>query len=239
MTGKSIAAFGFVLLCGCGLWGCEAGERVRTGPLTHEAKSIDMGKYEMARIELRMGAGELSVEGNSPKLLDADFLYNVPSWKPIVESNTSSFRADVKIEQPPHAGAMGNRQYKWDLHLNNALPMNLVTNLGAGEARMDLGALNLRSLQIHMGVGSLRLDLRGNPKSDYNVEIHGGVGEATVFLPKQAGISATARGGIGDIQVEGLENRGGRWINEAYGRAPVRIHLDIAGGVGNIRLVAE
>lgn len=234
MTAKYLAMIGIIALGGCGVE-----ERVRTGPVQHENTAIEMGKFEMARIELKMGAGELSVQGDSPKLLDADFLYNVPSWKPIVDSNTSSFRADVKIEQPSHGGSVGNTQYKWDLHLNNDVPMNLVTNLGAGEAKMNLGAVNLRSLQIHMGVGSLRLDLRGMPKADYNVEIHGGVGEATVLLPKEAGISADARGGIGDIQVQGLENRNGRWINEAYDRAPVRIHLDIAGGVGDIRLIAE
>lgn len=234
MIGKYLAIIGLIALGGCGIE-----ERVRTGPVQHETTAVEMGKFEMARIELKMGAGELSVQGDSPKLLDADFLYNVPSWKPVVDSNTSSFRADIKIEQPSHGSSAGNTQYKWDLHLNNDVPMNLVTNLGAGEAKMNLGALNLRSLQIHMGVGSLQLDLRGKPRADYNVEIHGGVGEATVFLPKEAGISADARGGIGDIQVEGLENRNGRWINEAYDRAPVRIHLDIAGGVGDIRLIAE
>src|SRR6202035_2647595 len=100
--------------------------------------------------------------------------------------------------------------------------------LGTGEARMNLGSARLQSLQVNMGVGELHLDLRGHPTKDYDVEIHGGVGEATVLLPNSVGISATAKGGIGDISVEGMQKRNGRWENEAYARAPVRIRLDIS-----------
>jgi hypothetical protein len=229
---KRVLAALATLLCGCQV------SRVSTGALTHESRVVELGKYEMARVELKMGAGEMHVEGGSPKLLEADFLYNVPSWKPRVETSSSSFRADIKIEQPGGTAA-GDTQYKWDLRLNNDTPVDMVTQLGAGEAQMNLGSVNLRSLRVNMGVGSLRLDLRGSPRSDCDIQIHGGVGEAVVLLPKKAGISATAKGGIGEIQVEGLERRGERWVNPAREHAAVEIHLEITGGVGDIRLVAE
>ena len=124
-------------------------------------------------------------------------------------------------------------------HSNDSVPLNLVAHLGTGKAKMDLGSVQLQNLQIHMDVGELNLDLRGHPTKDYDVEIHGGVGEATVLLPGSVGISATAKGGVGDISVEGLQKRNGRWENDAYSRAPVRIRLDITGGVGDIRLKAE
>jgi predicted membrane protein len=119
------------------------------------------------------------------------------------------------------------------------MPVDIVSRLGVGETRMDLGTIRLRSLRVDVGVGSLRLDLRGTLRSDCDVQIHGGVGEATVLLPKTAGISATAKGGIGDISVEGLEKRDGRWINAARDPKAPSIHIEIEGGVGNIRLVAE
>src|ERR1051325_2665572 len=77
-----------VIAAGCGING------VRTGPVEHESKSIDLDKSEMARVEIKMGAGELRVDGGSPKLMDADFTYNVSSWKPIVRYNSSSFRSE-------------------------------------------------------------------------------------------------------------------------------------------------
>jgi predicted membrane protein len=90
-----------------------------------------------------------------------------------------------------------------------------------------------------MGVGELHLDLRGMPKHDYSVFIRGGVGEASVYLPSGVGIEAEAKGGIGGIETTGLQKRDGRYVNDALGHAKTTVRLDIRGGIGSIRLVAE
>jgi hypothetical protein len=222
-----------LLLAGC------AGRIVAPGPLQHDTQSIELDKAEMARVEIRMGAGELNVAGDSPRLLDADFTYDNSALKPIVKYIPSSFRGRLSIEQPNVHSADSDARYEWTLHLNNQLPLDVVTNLGAGNADMNLGSLNLRSVEVHMGVGNLDMNLRGNPQRDYDVEIHGGVGNATVRLPSNVGIFANASGGIGNIEARGLEKRGGRWVNPGHEEAKVNIHLDVKGGVGNITLVAE
>jgi len=219
------------------LGGCDANFE-RHGSLQHETRSIDLDKSEMARVEIKMGAGELRVDGGSAKLMDADFEYNIASWKPIVRYDASSFRGQLRIEQPGGVHG-GSYVYKWNLRLNDSIPLDLLADLGAGEADLNLGTLNLRSLQVNMGVGEIRLDLRGKPKRDYTVEINGGVGHARVYLPNDVGILATAAGGIGDVSVRGLEKRGGLWINPAHENAPVTIHLDIKGGIGAIEVIAE
>jgi hypothetical protein len=210
-----------------------------SGPLEHFQKSIDLDKSTMARVEIKMGAGELRVDGGSSKLMDADFEYNIPSWRPVVRYEASSFRGELLIEQPGSSHGGHDSRYKWDLRLNDKVPLDIVTHLGAGEAHMNLGSVNLRSVEIHMGVGEVELDLRGKPTRDYNVEIHGGVGQAIVHLPASVGIVANAAGGIGNIDVRGLEKRGGHWINAAHEHSPVTIHLDVKGGIGNIALTAE
>src|SRR5258708_10914542 len=103
---------------------------------------------------------------------------------------------------------------------------------------MNLGSLTLRSVELHMGVGNLDMDLRGNPKRDYDVQIHGGVGNATVRLPANVSIVADASGGIGNIEAQGLEKHGGRWVNRAHSDAKVTIHLDAKVGTRTIRLLA-
>jgi hypothetical protein len=60
-----------------------------------------------------------------------------------------------------------------------------------------------------------------------------------VYLPGDTGVIANATGGIGDVNVRGLEKRGGQWINPAHENAPVTIHLDIKGGIGQIEIIAE
>src|SRR5215472_2496104 len=80
------------------LLGCDVNAH-HVGPIEHQEVHVDMGKYENARLELKMGAGELRLEGGSPRLVEADFAYNVPTWKPYFNARTSGFRADVTVSQ--------------------------------------------------------------------------------------------------------------------------------------------
>jgi predicted membrane protein len=89
-----------------------------------------------------------------------------------------------------------------------------------------------------MGVGECHLDLRGEPKKDYSVQVHGGVGEAEIYLPTGVGVVARAGGGIGEIEIEGdLRKDGGEYVNSQYGKSPVTVRVDVKGGVGSIKLI--
>jgi hypothetical protein len=232
---------GRLLLAGLGilaLTGCDArGRSSYTGTLLHATKAVELDKAEMVRVEMRMGAGELNVEGGSQRLLDADFTFGAPEQEPVVRYEDGSFRGRLTVTEPSHH--MGSSRYEWKLRLNNDVPLDIVTHLGAGNAEMNLGSLNLRGIEVHMGVGNLDMDLRGIPKRDYDVEIHGGVGNASVRLPSGVGVVADAHGGIGNIDAEGLEKHNGRWVSPQREDAKVTVHLDIRGGIGNITLLAN
>jgi hypothetical protein len=208
-----------------------------SGPTRTDTKSIDLDKSELVRVVLKMGAGELNVRGGSTKLMDAEFNYDNPRMRPEVRYDGAGFRGHLQVEEPSNSFHGGSRKYRWDLRFNDEKPLDMEVHFGAGEGRLDLGSLSLRSLEVHMGVGELRLDLRGSPKHDYDVNIHGGVGEATVYLPESVGVSADAKGGIGGINARGLQKRDGRYVNDAYGHSKTTIHLEIRGGIGAINLV--
>ena len=211
-----------------------------TGPVRHDSRSIERDASERVRVDLSMGAGNLMIGGGAQKLLNADFTYNVPSWQPEVRYSSTGTHGDLTIRQPGQGHAqIGRTRYEWDLALNNDVPMDLSLHFGAGEARLRLGSLSLRSVEVDMGVGKLEMDLRGNPKHNYDVRIRGGIGEATVRLPAGVGVYAEGAGGIGEIKTQGLRREGGHWVNDAYEDSKVRIHLDIHGGIGSIRLIAD
>jgi hypothetical protein len=211
-----------------------------TGPMRHESREFDRGAVERLRVELRIGAGELNVRGGAQKLARADFTYNVESWKPVVNYRGDSSSGDLTIEQPGNSHShIGNTTYKWELGLSNNVPVDILAHLGAGESRMDLGSLDLRRVEMDMGVGEVQMDLRGHPKHDYEVHIRGGVGEATVHLPRDVGVFASGHGGIGEIHAEGLRKEGDHWVNDVYQSAKVRIHVDVQGGIGEIRLLVD
>ena len=137
-----------------------------------------------------------------------------------------------------HTSTRGD-DYRWDLKLNDAMPVDLSMDFGVGHGTMKLGSVDLRSLEIRMGVGELSVDLRGTPKHDYTVNVRGGVGHAKIYLPADAGIVVDAKGGIGGLNIRGLEKREGRYFSKAYGHAKATIRVDVAGGIGEIELIAE
>jgi hypothetical protein len=186
------------------------------GPTAHDFRVIEKDSTDPVRVTLNMGAGNLRVGSGTDKLMRADFDYNVPAWKPEVSYTAGK----LTISQPnSHGPHFGNTKYEWDVRLNRGLA--------------------LRHVQVDMGVGTIQMDLRGQPKRDYDVAIHGGVGEATVRVPSDVAVVAEAHGGIGDISARGMRKEDSRYYNDAYGKAKVTIHLDVQGGVGSIHLISE
>jgi len=238
---SAILSFPLAAVIVAGLTGCIHVEQ--TGPLQTDSKSFDLDKSEIVKLDLRMGVGELRVKGGSSKLAETTFEYNVPSWKPTVDYSSTGFRGTLKIEQKSTSkGAFGdNQKNKWDIRVNDTVPIDYDFRFGVGEADLDLGSTNIRSVELHMGVGEVKMNLVGTPKKDYTVNIRGGVGEATIKLPRNVGIVADAKGGIGGIHTTGLVEDGGRYVNEAYRKhtSQVTVRLDIRGGVGAINLYAE
>ena len=119
------------------------------------------------------------------------------------------------------------------------VPIDLRVQMGAGHSNLRLSSVTVKDLEVHMGAGQLDLDLTGERKTSVNGTIEGGVGQATVHLPKNVGVHVEATGGIGSVDARGLTRDGSAYVNEAYGKSPTTIELTIHGGVGEIRLIEE
>ena len=111
--------------------------------------------------------------------------------------------------------------------------------MGAGQGNLRLRGVDVTRLEVHLGAGEVNLDLTGPRKSDLTANLEGGVGHASVRLPKDVGVAATVSGAIGSVQVHGLQKQDGEYRNEAYGKSPRTIRLDIHGGIGDIDLEQE
>lgn len=204
---------------------------------TTEARSVEAGGATSAQVEVEMGAGELRIEGASGKLLDADFRYSVPEWKPEIRYNVSAGRGYLSVRQAPNrAFAAGNQDNRWDLRLSDRLPMDLRINLGAGDGRMKLSGMALRRLDVDIGAGALHLDLTGPWDQDLEAHIRGGVGETTLKLPHETGVRVEAHAGLGGVKAEGLQQSDGYYVNSAYGKPGPRLRLYVNGGIGQINL---
>ncbi|MFN7939575.1 MAG: toast rack family protein [Bryobacteraceae bacterium] len=206
------------------------------GPVRTSEQSLEAGKADNLRAELRMGAGKLHVEGGGKSALDATFRYSENLGKPDVRYEQTGFRGRIVVESQHKKVLHSNVDNEWKLRFGDKLPIDFDIKLGAGETSVDLSALPVRNVEINMGVGELDLNLNGAYKRDVDVKVHGGVGEARIQLPKNIGVIVDAAGGIGEINAKGLEKRDGKYVNAAYDSARPVIRMNVRGGVGEIHL---
>jgi hypothetical protein len=213
--------------------GCAPGE---TQTVT---RTVELDGAQAAAVRLNMGAGELRVSGGASPLVDATFRFNVPAWEPVVES-TGGANPEVTVRQPSGTGPrFGSTENSWDLRLNDGVPIDLTANMGAAEANLAIGSLDLRSLYVEQGVGELTLDLRGTPRQSYAAQVKGGVGTARISVPDSVGVTVSVTSGIGSVNVTGLEKRGDTWVNAGHETDPVTVTLEVKSGVGEVEISAE
>lgn len=206
------------------------------GPMETETRSVDLAGAESVRVELQMRAGELNLTGGADNLMDGEFSYNVPQWKPEIDYRVTGTVGRLKVEQPSGTVHVGDANNEWNLRLNNDVPMELNLEMGAGRATLTLGELSLSRVEVKGGAGELTMDLSGDWKRDLDVQIKGGVGRVTVRLPREVGVEVSARGGIGAVHAHGLERRGRTYVNDAFGQSDVTVRVDVKGGIGEINL---
>ncbi|MBN1221962.1 MAG: hypothetical protein JXB23_01845 [Candidatus Aminicenantes bacterium] len=210
---------------------------VEVGDLETETRTIELGDAESAVLELNMGAGELNLHGGAQELVEATFNYNVERWKPRVDYDFFGKKGRIEIRQGKGKGVpVGSTHNKWDISVNKDIPIAIKIDFGAGEGDLDLRELLLESVDIDMGVGDLTVDITGRRQDDFRVDVDGGVGSATFYLPKHIGVRARVDKGIGSVNARGMQKEGNVYTNEAYGRSDITINMKISAGIGSIDL---
>ncbi len=205
------------------------------------SETIPLDGIQEAAVELRMGAGEMSIESGTDALMEGQFRYSDSDYAPVIDYTTvSGSSAELVIEQKEITQFNLGTDYRleWDLTFNNEVPLDLYIALGAGQSTLDLDELTMTALELDLGAGEVEISLGGNLTEDLDVDIQGGVGELTINLPDDTPIRAEVAGGLGEIYFEGLALEDGAYLSEEYGSGPA-LELDIEGGIGEVNLVVR
>ena len=209
----------------------------KIGDTKIESESVDSRGAEKVRVELKIAVGELRVSGGAKKLLDADFVYNVPSWKPQVKYEVQGKEGMLTVRQPETSRSGGGKsKNEWNLSLNDKIPLDLHVECGVGTSNFELGSLSLDDLEIQTGVGETTVELLGDWKKDLHASIKGGIGKVTLRLPGNVGVHVESDKGIGSVSAPGLKKQGNTYTNEAYGRSKVTLSINVQAGIGEIQL---
>jgi HSP20 family molecular chaperone IbpA len=208
---------------------------------SHDTQAVELQGAKSADMDLDIPAGQLTLSGGSSHLMDADFRYGRNQEKPTVEYSVTEGRGQLRVTQDGNHWhtQFGTEDDEWNMRVTNGVPVDLHLQMGAGQSNLRLNGVDLKNLDVHMGAGQLDLDLTGERKNNVDGTIEGGVGQATIRLPKDVGVHVDASGGIGSVDARGLKQEGSSYVNESYGKTPTKIELTVHGGVGEIRLIQE
>jgi len=203
---------------------------------SHRQEKIDKKDAKSVRMSVKMPAGDLTMSGGADALLSADFSFGSSWSEPKIEYSVEAGAGELNIEQGGGGTLVTNSDNTWNLKVNDSIPLDLRVDVGAGRGVFRFAKVDLTRLELNIGAGQADVDLSGERAKDLEAEIQGGVGEATIRLPKDVGVVATVHGGLGTIDTHGLKEEDGQYVNAAYGKSPATIHLSVNGGIGTIRL---
>jgi hypothetical protein len=208
------------------------------GPLRTESRVVELEGAESVQVNITMEAGRLRLEGGSRALMEGAFTYNIQEWRPEVNYFVNGDTGILTIQQPPGIEInpqAGTSQYDWNLRFNNQVPIDLNTVLGAGEAVLYLGDINLTRLLVTTGAGSTILDLRKNWQDDLQVDITGGLGEVTLQLPTRTGVRLETSG-LAMVNASDLERDGNVYVNQIFGQTENSLFITFQTGLGTLNV---
>jgi len=205
----------------------------------HHTQSVDAKGAKAVRMSVKMPAGEIHMSGGAEHVLEGDFNYGDGWLPPNIDHSVSDGVGELDLTQDSGGKLMVRSDNTWNLKVSDSLPLDLEVDVGAGRGEFRFAKVNLTRLELNIGAGQVEVDLSGERAKDLEVEVHGGVGEATVRLPKNVGVVATVHGGLGSVDTQGLKQEDDQYVNEAYGKSPTTIHLNVNGGIGSIKLQQE
>jgi len=239
--GATFGAVAFVLVIGMLIWHGRGFSHRQGGIFgtKHTTKIVEPQRAKSAHAKLEMSAGQLTINGGSANLLEADFNYSDSYDEPRVEYSVADGVGQLSVSQDSRSVHIGHSENDWSLHFSKDLPLELKIDMGAGQGNLHLRDIPLTRLDLNIGAGQVDVDLTGDRKTDLTADIEGGVGQANIRLPKNVGVIVHASGGIGSIESHGLKHEGDTYTNDAYGKTPATIRLKVEGGIGQIVLSQE
>ncbi len=111
--------------------------------------------------------------------------------------------------------------------------------VGAADFDMEgLGNLNAREIEIHAGVGDVRIDLGGEWRQSADLQVEMGLGSLELRLPGQdVGVEILQDSFLTALDAKGLERRGGRYLTPGFERASRKVRVEIDAAFGKIRVI--
>jgi len=202
----AVSVLGLATLA-CGITINVPVDRIVTGPIQTDEIVVQRPDVEVAKLELSFSAGKLDLrpaEQNREYLVAGTATYNVADFKPIIVQKNENIRISTgNMELSGLPSLKSKIENRWDLLIGKGL-LDLVINSGAYQGDIELGGLELRSLEVTDGAADVRLRFsKQNPTEMERLLYQTGASSVQLFGLANANFkSLTFRSGAGDYRLD-------------------------------------
>jgi hypothetical protein len=206
--------------------------------------NLEPGEARSAAVSITLGAGELTVSGGADKkyLMEYEVTNGNPEGRPVISYAAENFHGNLRISPVENKRATGfpfTMMNRWNIRLNDDIPLTLDINTGVGDSKLILGTLNLSSLRVKMGTGDQTIDFTGYSGQLQDSEITCGVGDLSIRVPKTMNSRIIVDSGVGDISADGFIREDGVYRVSGYsGDLSGTTTIHVKQGVGSVTLEA-
>lgn len=200
------------------------GHRLEVGPMQEFDEQVPRDGTSEARVEIRLGAGEIRLGAGDPDPLFAGhFRTNVVQWAPEVTWQDGLLRVSQgEASGIPDPGARN----EWDIRFSPLVPMEMDLEMGGSRGDLDFTGLPLRRLRLEAGASDLVIHFD---------------------VPNPAQMeSLKVRAGAANLRMEGIGNAGpqemrveggvGNMILDFSGNWPESAQVTVVAGAGSLTL---
>jgi hypothetical protein len=214
------------------LWGIVVG----SSAAVEKETAIPLEGAGSARVRVKHGAGRLRVSGGAAPdaLLEGTFTGGLD-----YRARRSGEALDVKMSPRGLPFSMGpwnwGRQgLGWTFSLNDAIPLDLAFETGAGEARLDLSELHVSHLRLQTGASSVQVMLPAKA-GHTRARIEAGAASVSIRVPANVAAQVRFEGALASVDVD--QNRfprsGAVYRSPDYDTAQNKVDIDVEAGVGS------
>lgn len=208
---------------------------------TSENLSIPLESAQEAVIDINHGAGllKMGAGANPVNLVDGTFSGGVEH-----RVDYSSHWASLTLSTPSNLifgipGGVGSEGLRWDLRLNDTIPMEVRLHTGAGETRADFSSLQVSKVSLHTGASSTTITLPARARFT-SVDVSAGAAAVVLRIPQGvAGRIHLKTGLVGSkIDTNRFPLNGSVYETPDYESAQNRVEIFVEAGVASIEITS-
>lgn len=230
-----------VFLIGLGIW-FLIGNAIGTEELEMVEGSVDQDDFKSASIVVKHGAGRLDLTGVSEpgKLVSGHFASGLDA-----RVTKSGDRLNVVLQPQKQSfpdvffpgNWIGGKGLQWDFGLSNEIPLDLVFEVGAVDAHLDLSALQVKNISLQTGASSTNLKLPAAAGMTY-LKVEAGAASVDIRVPDGVAARVETAAGLASISVDETRfpKQGGVYQSADFENAENKVDIRVETGVSSISI---